>query len=60
MKTTMTIVQHRVLRIAWSCLPSPTVQRVCMQGVIRCLLPVGVVRPYIGLCGKPRSSEEAT
>ena len=35
MKTTMTTVQHRVLRLVWSCFPFPTVQFVCIRVVLR-------------------------
>ena len=58
MKTTMTTVQHRLLRIVWYVFSFSTVQRVNIQGVFwslwgRCLLLHRVVRPCTGLCGKP-------
>ena len=58
MKTTMTIVQHWVLRIVLSSFPFSTLQFVCVQGVIwslrcRCVLLGGVARPFVGLCSKP-------
>ena len=63
MKTTMTTVFHRDLRIVWSWLPFSIDQFACLQFVLwswrcRCLLRDRVARPCLGLwrgpvlCGK--------
>ena len=54
MKTMVVTVEHRGLRIVWSCFP----QFVCIQGVLwssrcRCLHLDRVVRPCTGLCCNP-------
>ena len=58
MKTTMTTIQHRALRIVWSCFSFfhcttclySRCSSICM---VSCLLLGGVIRPCIGLCSKP-------